>query len=520
MKKYFYNIILIILLVIFPFLSLNLSSNYRVLNQEKNIDGTEIILYAETGFDHSAAVTLDSEGQQHLYTWGKNDAGQLGTGTNTNSLTPIEITYRFNDVRSFDDVSLGDDFSSAITTDTSGNQHLYTWGWNLSGQLGNGTNTDSSIPIDITYQFENVISFDDVSVGLGQSCLVTTDNLGNQHLWAWGDDSYGQLGNGTIDKDSSTPIDITYQFPNQKSFDEITSGFYDTATITTDSEGNQHLWTWGNNYSGQLGDGTTIDSSTPIDITDRFNNRTSFNDISIGANFLMVITTDPSDAQHLYTWGYNEYGQLGIGTTIDSSIPIDITYQFEDVASFNDVSTGFDFSSAITTDTLGNQHLYTWGDNDSGQLGNGTTIDSLIPIDITNQFEDVVSFDQVSLGQFNSLVIITSSSSQQHLYTWGRNDNGQLGDGTETNSSNPIVIFSSDIISPHYIEESFAINESTITTNSFEFSVQFLNDDSYGSLNQNSLSLYSNSNELTTSFESQDNNGNSSTYYYKVTNLQ
>ncbi len=282
-------------------------------------------------------------------------------------------------------VSLGRYHSAAITEDGS----LYLWGDNWYGQLGNGTEEDSATPIKI---MDNVAA---VSLGAYHSAAITEDGS----LYLWGDNWYGQLGNGT-EEDSATPIKI------MDNVAAVSLGNDHSAAITEDGS----LYLWGNNYRGQLGDGTTEDRATPVKIMD------NVAAVSLGSRHSAAITEDGS----LYMWGNNGNGQLGNGTEEDSATPIKI---MDNVAA---VSLGYWHSAAITEDGS----LYLWGYNGDGQLGNGTTEDSATPIKI---MDNVAA---VSLGVDHSAAITEDGS----LYLWGDNGDGQLGNGTTENSATPIKI--------------------------------------------------------------------------------
>ncbi len=340
------------------------------------------------GEDHSAAITEDGS----LYLWGNNFNGQLGNGTEEDSSTPVKI---MDNVAA---VNLGGDWmshSAAITEDGS----LYMWGGNDNGQLGNGTEEDSSTPVKI---MDNVAA---VSLGAYHSAAITEDGS----MYLWGSNSSGKLGNGTTTK-SSTPIKI------MDNVAAVSLGGGHSAAITEDGS----LYMWGLNYYGQLGDGNSggtilyydegIDSSTPIKIMDHVAA------VSLGDDHSAAITEDGS----LYLWGDNYYGQLGNGTGKNSSTPIKI---MDNVAA---VSLGAYHSAAITEDGS----LYLWGYNAHGQLGNGTTTFSPTPIKI---MDNVAA---VSLGKDHSAAITEDGS----LYLWGYNAHGQLGDGTKTSGHPPIKI--------------------------------------------------------------------------------
>jgi len=160
------------------------------------------------------------------------------------------------------------------------------------------------------------------------------------------------------------------------------------------------LWSWGLNYSGQLGDGTTTDRYNPVKIMD------NVVAISAGSLHTMAIRTDGS----LWAWGINDGGILGDGTTTDAHIPIKI---MDDVVA---VSAGWTHTMAIKTDGS----LWAWGRNHLGQLGDGTTMNRYTPVKV---MEDIIA---VSAGQSYTMAIRSDGS----LWTWGQNGSGQLGNGS------------------------------------------------------------------------------------------
>ncbi|MBR4544481.1 MAG: Ig-like domain-containing protein [Oscillibacter sp.] len=175
-------------------------------------------------------------------------------------------------------------------------------------------------------------------------------------------------------------------------------------------DANHCLWTWGSNNYGQLGDGTTTDRSFPVKIMD------SVSGVSLSDFQSAAICADGS----LWMWGCNEYGQLGDGTTTNRSTPVKI---MDDVSA---VSLGYYHSAALRPDGS----LWTWGRNDYGQLGDGTTINQSTPI---KTMDNVFS---ISLGNYHSAALRPDGS----LWTWGYNYYGALGNGTETHSSTPVKI--------------------------------------------------------------------------------
>ena len=240
------------------------------------------------GYDHSIAI--DNEG--NLWAWGSNYQGQLGNERITISTIPVQIKSETK----FTQASAGRYNSLAI--DNEGN--LWAWGYNSYGQLGDGTTINRKKTIKIK---EN-IKFTQVSA---QYHSLAIDREGD--LWTWGYNYYGQLGDGTtINRASPVKISIGIKFK------QILAGV--DYSLAIDNKDN--LWAWGSNYQGQLGinNTSTKTSYTPIQVK----KGTKFTQVSAGDYHSMAI----DNKGNLWTWGNNLYGELGDGTTTDRSTPVQI----------------------------------------------------------------------------------------------------------------------------------------------------------------------------------------------------
>ena len=195
--------------------------------------------------------------------------------------------------------------------------------------------------------------------------------------------------------DTCLPLDLN-TFKQTSKYGQVALGYYHSAVIKSDKT----LWTWGNNDNGQLGDGSTTTRNKPVKIMD------DVVSVSLGAYHSAAIKTDGS----LWMWGVNSDGELGDGTTSPSNKPKKI---MDNVVQ---VSLGEAHSAAIKTDGS----LWMWGNNSWGQLGDGTTISKKKPVKILSGVE------QISLGNVHSAAIKTDGS----LWTWGCNWFGQLGDSS------------------------------------------------------------------------------------------
>ena len=352
-------------------------------NPDYDFSSAGEIVQVAAGGTHTAAVTKDGD----LYMWGRNYYGQLGVYSNADSKIPIKVNNSSSTLpeKSVKYIALGYYHSAAITKDGS----LYMWGYNRSGQLGDGTTTDRYTPVKI---MDNVAS---VSLGGSHSAAVTKDGS----LYMWGDNGNGRLGDGTT-TDRYTPVKIMDNVAS------VSLGSSHSAAITKDGS----LYMWGYNYYGQLGDGTTTDRYTPVKIMDNVAS------VSLGGNHSAAITKD----SNLYMWGGNGSGQLGDGTTDNKARPHRVA------SNVQSVKLGYSHTTVISKDG----GLYTWGYNYYGQLGNGTTTDSSNPIKIMNDAIDCAG------GDDHTIVLKKDGT----VYTWGDNYHGQLGDDTTTDRTSPVAI--------------------------------------------------------------------------------
>ena len=267
---------------------------------------------------------------------------------------------------------------------------LYGWGRNTYGQLGNGTTTDSAFPSEI---------MDDVTAVSGDTRVLALKTDGS--LWAWGHNSFGQLGDGTTEE-RATPVKI---MDGVKAAD---SSSYTSAAIKNDGS----LWIWGSISTENLGvDNIAI--SAPEKVMD------GVKAVSAGEDVNMAIKEDGS----LWGWG-REYGLLG-----SSEIETDITTPVKIMDGVKAVSVYRHVMVIKDDDTL-----YTWGNNEYGKLGDGTT-DRTIPSRMTPE-KIMDGVKAVSTGVNHSMAIKTDGS----LWTWGSNSRGQLGDGTTEHSAVPMKI--------------------------------------------------------------------------------
>ena len=343
-------------------------------------------------------------------------------------------------------ISLGIKHSSVLTSEG----RLFTWGENFYGQLGDGTTIDRHTPIEITQNFNLAEgeTLTHVSLGDSHSSALTSEG----RLFTWGYNWDGQLGDRTT-TERHTPTEITSNFSlaEDETLTQVSLGDFHSSALT--SEG--RLFTWGYNAYGELGDGTTIERHTPTEITSNFNldEGETLTQISLGGYHSSALTSEG----RLFTWGDNFIGQLGDGTHTNRHTPTEITSNFilTEGETLTHVSLGDSHSSALTSEG----RLFTWGYNWYGQLGNGINEEyRLNPTGITSNFNlaEGETLTQISLGGYQSSAL----TSEGRLFTWGSNEDGQLGDGTTTDRYTPQL----SVFRASYLIEisTFDFNESLV----------------------------------------------------------
>lgn len=344
-------------------------------------------------------------------------------------------------------LELGGTHGAALTND--GN--LYMWGVNTYGQLGYDTDPDgyNEIPTNIVSEFTLDAGETITSVVLGSQVSYALTSEGA--VWSWGRNSSGQVGDGTT-TDAPSPVDITLEFgldPGETVI-SLYAGGATAGAITSDDK----VFMWGSDSDGQLGNGSPASSvSSPVDITSQFSLGASETiiSLSIGVQFSMGLSSDGE----VFTWGADNTGQQGNGaTTGDILTPTAITSSM--TLPLGDSIVGIVAGGYHALAWSGTGYTFAWGRDAEGQVGNGST--SQADVSSPQQINSYIDYDtgelpdQIVAGERHTMLLTDDG----RLLSWGRNNGGQLGVG--------------DFLT-NYEAEDITSNISMVATESLEFVV-------------------------------------------------
>jgi alpha-tubulin suppressor-like RCC1 family protein len=329
--------------------------------------------------------------------WGYNVSGRLGDNTVTNRSSPVSVVGGFTD---WCQVSAGNAHSVGVRA----NGTAWAWGLNTIGQIGDGTTVNKSSPVSVVGGFTDWCQ---ISASRYHTLGVRT----NGTAWGWGSSCFGGLGDGTTVSKSS-PVSVVGGFTDWRQM----SG------ARCHSLGLRHngtLWSWGSNSSGRLGDGTTVNKSSPVLVVGGF---ADWCQVSGGVEHSLGVRINGT----AWAWGFNGTGRLGDGTTTDRSSPVSVLGGFTD---WSQVSGGFAHSVGLRQ----NGTIWAWGCNTCGQLGDNTIVSKSSPVQVVGGFTD---WCQASAGGSHSLGVRTNGTA----WAWGTGANGALGDNTTANKSSPVSV--------------------------------------------------------------------------------
>ena len=406
------------------------SSESVVIANTASITFNSFVIALAAGGDHTIALKSDGT----VWTWGWNIYGQLGNGTTTDNPIPVQVS-------GLTDVSaIAGAASHGHTIALKSDGTVWAWGFNQYGQLGNGATTYSqTTPVQVS----GLTDINSIEAGL----WYTVSLKGDGTVWAWGYNNYGQLGDGASGNNRTTPVQVC------DSGGIAPCSTFLSGVIAVDGGGihlialksDATVWTWGSNVQGQLGASVSETcsiffkpcSTTPIQV----NGLTGVSAIAGGRSHTLALNSDGT----VWTWGYNGFGQLGNGTTTNSSIPVQVSGLTEVSA----IASGGDHTIALKSDGT----VWTWGANFNGQLGDGTTTSSTTPV----QVNGLTGVSAIAGGREHTLALKNDGT----VWTWGGNWSGKLGDGTTVDKTTPVQV---QVLTPSPTPESTPDDDSSTAT--------------------------------------------------------
>lgn len=357
--------------------------------------------------DAGGSTVCGLTGTGAAYCWGFNGDGQVGDGTTVQRSSPVLVSGGLT----FRQISTGEQHTCAITNLGA----AYCWGTNPNYQIGDGSNNDRYIPTAVG----GALTFRQVAAGSNHTCGIASNNK----TYCWGSNfNRGAVGDGTGNNYRSAPTEVT----GGLTFTKISAG---GAWNGLAGNGTGHTcgltqtgsaYCWGFNDEGRLGDGTVAHRLVPTAVSGGL----SFVDIAIGRDHTCALTR----TGQAYCWGDNYHGRLGDGTQTDRYTPTPVAGG----QTYADIDAGWEHSIAITGKPGGSS--YGWANNTDGKIGDGTSgADRLVP----TQTIGGLTFSVVDAGTNSSCGLLAATGA---AYCWGKNNLGQLGDGTTTNRLSPTPV--------------------------------------------------------------------------------
>ena len=486
-----------------------------------------------SGINHTIALTEDKQ----ALAWGGNNVGQLGTTDTTSYAYPVSMKVLETGEKLTDkvlDIGTSGNRTLVKTIDSNNTKHVLITGENTYGQLGNNTtaNTTSLIPVKNSENTEEAKGLDILPTD-----SRSTDNTGyideEGSVWTVGLNTYGQIGDDTIyqrknivqvgeislkaediiftmnindTKQINTHMedsfnvyikDVEATTLKYESLDKNIAEVSQTGVVTAKSVGNTLIkitdternietavyvkviknendmkyqpmvdggekysvalkgdgtvWTWGYNNYGQLGNNSTVTTEIPTQVKG-YNAEGFLNDIQMiasGKNHVLALKEDGT----VWAWGYNNYGQLGDNTQITRYTPVQVlsedgTEYLKDIIY---IAAGNNYSVAINK----NGEVWSWGQNDYGQLGDGSNISKYTPVRAKANLTNII---KVSCGNRHTVALKADGS----VYTWGDNTYGQLSDNTKGKKLIPVKVLET---SNTYVSDAISISATDNSTN-------------------------------------------------------
>ncbi|MFH1980584.1 MAG: CARDB domain-containing protein, partial [Pseudomonadota bacterium] len=343
------------------------------------------------------SIGLNSDGT--VWSWGRNEAGQLGDGTTTPRTSPVQAS-NLSDV-----IAIAGGYAHTIALKSDGT--AWSWGYNEYGQLGDGTTEYRTTPGPVSDLTDAIA----IAGGYAHSLALKSDGT----VWSWGYNDEGQLGDGTTEY-RTTPVQVSAL----TDVIAIAGGYSHSLALKSDGT----IWSWGYNYDGRLGDGTTTTRTTPVQVS----NLTGVVAVAGGYYHSLALKSDGT----VWAWGEG-----------DGPVPVQVSSLTGVVA----IAGGDYHSLALKSDGT----VWAWGGNWYGQLGDGTTMSQSVPVQVS-YLTDMIA---IAGGSVHSMAFQSDGT----VWAWGNNGYGQIGDGTNYQRVFPMHVHGPGNVG--YLDLIFVVEDTT-----------------------------------------------------------
>lgn len=367
-----------------------------------------------------SSIALRSDGT--VWTWGANDCGllgsgicgKLGDGTQISRSIPIQVHGPGNSgyLTNVNAIMAGEHENYALRSDGT----VWSWGGNFAGQLGNGTYTNTTSPVQVS----GLVSV----TALGGRGYHTLAIRSDGTVWAWGWNEYGELGHDTSGSHcpyglALTCSNVPVQVIGVSNPLTVTGGGFFSLALMPDHT----LLGWGRNSHGELGNGSfTVSQTVPVQVSNVLSNVTN---VSAGWFHAVALTSHGK----VWTWGDNAAGEIGIGVT--STTGVSVPVQVPGLSNVIGVSAGDGFTGILKADGS----VWTWGGNNFGDLGDGTNV---LQRSNPTQVAGLTNVINYAARDYHNIAARSDGS----VWAWGSGSSGELGDNKFADSNVPVrVIF-------------------------------------------------------------------------------
>ena len=363
-----------------------------------------------------------------VITCGDNGGGRTGQNTTISFLSVMTRVLSADGVSTLsgiESVTAGDEYSLAMQQA----QTVTAWGRNGYGQLGDGSTAMRLLPVGTHGPEDQGYLSDVITIAAGHQHSLAIRQDGR--LWAWGKNGSGQLGDGTTSgKHYPIPVHGEGGKGQLDGVLSVAAGYNHSLALSADGR----VLAWGANGKGQLGDGTSVNHKTANAVRSADGTCDLTNIVAIAAGNYFSAALDANGA--VWTWGWNDSGRLGDGTSVKHELPIRV-HGVDDVGYLENIiaiALGHNHSLALASDG----RVYAWGSGGVGKLGDNATANRKTPVHV---------LDPAGTGHLSNITEIAAAdghslalSGAYRLYAWGNNGNGRLGDGTTTNRKLPVLV--------------------------------------------------------------------------------